>query len=125
VKRAALAGLWIATIAATWAIVRETVVVHEPPIATAPDRVPSARSAPHLPAFRDPTVKPIDDAFFQTTMATLERDLADGRWGIADRDRLNAALRRATGEQTGQLLAVLFPKLNNGTIKSDIAGPPI
>jgi len=132
VKRALIAALWVGSLVATWRLIRDDAEpAKEAPVAAASERVRSAIAAPRarMPSItrdasdlrdRDP-----DDTLFRITLANLERDLADGRWNHADRDRLTAALPRVTGEQAEQLLVVLFPKLNAGAVKSEIDGPPI
>jgi hypothetical protein len=131
VNRVAIAALWISTIALTFLIVRSTARTDEPAASAAPRETVRhthslARSTPvpTLPTVR-PSARRVDEAFFQQTLATLERDLADGRWGIADRDRLATALRRIGGDQAHQLYATLFPRLNSGAVKTELDGPPI
>lgn len=132
-RRVGVAALWIATIVVTWQVVRATTESSPPAAqqrhASTPARQGRARIEVTRPAVVAPTAaidpdEP-DDAVFVAALATLQRDIADGRWSLADRDRLDLALPRVTGEQAAQLLAVLFPKLNDGTIKSDVGGPPI
>ena len=132
-KRPAMACLWVASIAATWLIVRRaTTDESTPPVTPAAVRDHAVRVArpPVLPA-REATVPDVahgtheDDTAFREVLATLERDLADGRWGVEDRDRLNRGLRTVTAPQASELYDVLLPKLNEGTVTSEIDGPPL
>jgi hypothetical protein len=76
-------------------------------------------------AEREPATDAPDDRAFLAVKATLERDLADGRWSIADRDRLEAGVRGLPKAQSTQLYELLFPKLNDGSVTSEIDGPPL
>ncbi len=126
-KRPAIAGLWVGSIAATWLLVRgatpEDVAVTSAKPATARDGAMRVARLPALPS--SSVIDGPDDTAFRQVMATLERDLADGRWGVDDRDRLNRGLLTVTGPQASELYDVLVPKLNEGSVKSDIEGPPI
>lgn len=130
-KRPAIACLWIGSIVATWVGVRQ-VTTDEVAVAVRPAvaRERTAGRVPRLPAREVPRgivalEVPDDDVAFREVLATLERDLADGRWGVEDRDRLNRGLLTVTAPQASELYDVLFPKLNEGTVTSDIQGPPI
>jgi hypothetical protein len=131
VKAIILAGLWASSLLGTWWLVRETPASRagatdqlEAPVRRA-DIV--TRVAPCKPALLDgkATVASADDGVFRSALATLERDVADGRWSVADRDRLNIALPQVSGDQAEVLFAVLLPKLNSGELASDIDGPPL
>jgi hypothetical protein len=132
VKRPAIACLWVATIAATWLVVRrateETAVAAKPTVARGGTaRVTRALAVPAHDVPADPVALEAleDDTAFREVRATLERDLADGRWGPADRDRLTRGLREVTSAQASELYDVLFPKLNTGAVTSDLDGPPL
>lgn len=128
-KRAAIGALWLATIVATWQIVGRATNQNIPPPTPPPSAEVrgavrgAARAAP-LPTLRE-LPAPVDDRMFREALAVLHRDLADGRWGAADRDRLNAAVLRLDVPHMHQLYDVLLPKLNAGTVKSELDGPPI
>ena len=131
-KRPAIACLWVATIAATWLVVRrateETAVTAKPTVArggTARITRTLAVPVPDVPADPEALEALEDDTAFREVLATLERDLTDGRWGVEDRDRLNRGLLTVTAPQASELYDVLFPKLNEGSVKSDIDGPPL
>lgn len=125
-KRLATTGVWVASVVATYVLVRTS--VKEPaapkPGATVRDaRIVRAAPPPRLErAVFDVSE---DDTAFREALATLERDLSDGRWSAADRDRLNVSTRSLTAPQAGELYDVLFPKLNAGAVQSDIDGPPL
>ncbi len=125
-KRLGFAALSVATIVVAWIVVRGRVDDASRPsgeMATTHDeRV--ARSAAARPTLVRET-RPGNDAAFRSALATLERDMADGRWSLDDRDRLAAAVMPLRGEQATELYLMLFPKLNDGTIVSEIEGPPI
>lgn len=128
-KRAQLGALWIATIVVTWFVVRgraddhvRAADVEEPVVASVRTGYVSAGTRPALARHGR---EKIEDPAFETALATLEHDMADGRWSLEDRDRLNNASRRIDGRQVKELYKVLFPRLNDGTVKSNIAGPPI
>lgn len=127
-KRPAIACLWVATIAATWLVVRRA-TTEEPAVTAAPTVARTARVA--RPLVRDLPANHValevleDDTAFREVLATLERDLADGRWGAEDRDRLTRGLREVTGAQASELYDVLVPRLNTGAVTSDIDGPPL
>ncbi len=128
-KAIILAGLWASSLLGTWWLVRETPAPRAAEHLEAPVRRADivTRVAPCKPALLDgkATVASADDSVFRSALATLERDVADGRWSVADRDRLNIALPQVSGDQAEVLFAVLFPKLNSGELASDIAGPPL
>lgn len=132
-KRALIAAVWIGSLVVVWQLVRvereparpaASVATHTHAMAT---RLPGPLlGAPPRPAMPESTRGPEgNEQAFRDALATVERDIADGRWSAADRDRLNAALPRVTGEQAHQLLSVVFPKLNAGMVKSELAGAPI
>lgn len=128
-KRPAIACLWVASIAATWLIVRgattEGVASSPKPGVARESTIRVAR--PSLSASVVPVALEVvdDNSAFREALAMLERDLSDGRWSVEDRDRLNHHTRTLTAPQASELYDVLFPKLNEGTVKSDIEGPPI
>ena len=127
-KRLGFAALGVATIVVAWIVVRGQVDDASRPSgesATTPNNGSIARSASVRPALARDASRPADDAAYRSALATLERDMSDGRWSIADRDRLAAAVMPLRGEQATELYLVLFPKLNDGTIESEIEGPPI
>ena len=107
-KRPAIACLWVATIAATWLVVRRATTEETMGAKPAATREAAARVT-RLPAFatrelpaEDVALEVLDDdTMFREVRATLERDLADGRWGIEDRDRLNRGMRDVTAAQAG------------------------
>lgn len=129
-KRPAIACLWGASIAATWLIVRGATTEG---VASSPKPGVARESTIHVarPSLSPPSAKPValevvdDNSAFREALARLERDISDGRWSVEDRDRLNHHTRTLTAPQAGELYDVLFPKLNEGTVKSDIEGPPI
>lgn len=125
-KRLAITGGWVASIVATYVLVRTSVKEQAAPKpeATVRDaRIVRAAPAPRLE--RAVLDVPENDAAFREALATLERDLSDGRWSADDRDRLTANTRSLTAPQAGELYDVLFPKLNAGTVQSDLDGPPL
>lgn len=118
----------LAVVGVVWYAVRDD----RTPADVTPPSYSRSSSIQALPALaeREPS-EPIaeapraDDSAFLAVKATLERDLADGRWSVDDRDRLNAGVRGLPKAQSTQLYEVLFPKLNDGSVTSDIDGPPL
>ncbi len=126
-KRPAIACLWVGSIAATWLIVRGSTTEN-----VAPTAKPAVARDSAIRVARQPVLSRVesvaleeDNSAFHEALATLERDLSDGRWSVDDRDRLNHNTRTLTAPQASELYDVLFPRLNEGTVKSDIEGPPI
>jgi hypothetical protein len=132
VSRGAIACLWVASIVATWLIVRRATTEEAAPPAkpVARDGAVHVASPRALPA-REATMENValgdleDTTAFREALATLERDLADGRWGTEDRERLSRGMRNVTATQAARLYDVLLPKLNTGVVTSDIDGPPL
>lgn len=145
--RLAIVALWLCSLVATWILARDNqrvapaqatdacVVVQKASCPSIDDIRTAVREA--LPAARPPeeqvaTVSSVaseavapDETVYLQARAALERDLADGHWSEEDRDRLNEALAQITRDQATELLAILFPRLNSGTVTSDIDGPPL
>lgn len=125
---------WLASLVAVYWISGRLVGGRSPVVAPAPAAQPArtgervhTQLAPTLASTSEPSAltSPPRRELFERAVATLERDLVDGRWSADDRDRLADVMPRLTADEAEQVVTMLFPRLNSGAVIAEFVGPPL
>lgn len=77
------------------------------------------------PTHDEPPRAPADPDALARAREAVDQGLADGTWSEQDRDRMRAAIPALDQQQVDDIMSALIMKLDSGTVRIELVGPPV